>query len=117
MEQRGADAIYDGDLSSLGLDINENGELNVNIEGLSETVKEESEELQVNVVEVEGEGGLGIYNLAAILFLTLWPSKRRVRRHELTCPATPGVDVTCCMCVMRSVLSLSFLKFVCIAPV
>ena len=56
MEQRGADAIYDGDLSSLGLDINENGELNVNIEGLSETVKEESEELQVNVAEVEGEG-------------------------------------------------------------
>ena len=52
LEQREADPIYDGGLSSLGLDINEN----VNIEGLSETVKEESEELQVNVAEVEGEG-------------------------------------------------------------
>ena len=56
MEQRGADAIYDGDLSSLGLDINDNGELNVDIEGLSKTIKEESEELHVNVAEVEGEG-------------------------------------------------------------
>ena len=36
IEQREADPIYDGGLSSLGLDINENGELNVNIEGLSQ---------------------------------------------------------------------------------
>ena len=43
LEKRGADAIYDGDLSSLGLEVNDNGELNVDLEGLGEVIKEEGD--------------------------------------------------------------------------
>ena len=41
MTKWGADAIYNGDLSSLPLDVNEQGELLVQLDNLSETLKVE----------------------------------------------------------------------------
>ena len=49
----------------MGLEIND--ELNVDIEELSETIKEQSEEhLYVNVAEVEGEGAEEVIDEAAV---------------------------------------------------
>ena len=61
MEKLGADAIYDGDLSSLGLEVNDNGELMVDIdeEGEGDDGEGEEGDGEGEVGDGEGEEGDG----------------------------------------------------------
>ena len=56
MEKLGADAIFDGDLSSLGLEVNDNGELVVDLDEAGEGLMGDGADGEGDEDEEEGEG-------------------------------------------------------------